>query len=815
MQLSPLEKAANALEWNRFLSRCEPEARTEPGKALLLALTDPSRWANDLATARLLQQETQEVTPLLDKDSLWGPLTGLPDVAPSIERLGRGSVLEVVELANLRTWLYAIDSWATLPKEEIRGERLKRDVLKLLDPHQALRVLDQLLTPEGELSERASPRLAQLYSEIRSLKREIGIVLDQVVKQLGTRGVLQESFSDIRDGRYVVPVKISNQGDVEGTIYEASASRQTVFIEPKEVAPLNNRLRQRQNELIQEIYIVLEAACKKLSPMTSEVDLSVSVLAHWDSVQARARFGRHFSGKPILVQEDQGFLLRQTAHPLLWWSLKPEQIVRNDIDFDHPARTLLLTGPNTGGKTVLLKTLGLAAICARTGFPFPATDHPAVPFFDSLFADLGDPQSIEEHLSSFSGHILRYKEILETLGTRSLVLLDELNSATDPEEGAALGRSFLETIMSEGAFVVATTHDPNLKAMAVSDKRIQSASMAFDESSRHPTYRVVIGVPGRSRALETAERLGLPRAVLELARSYLSSGHAEFERLLAKLETDAAESNRARKEAERLREEAERLKTEWTKKTELAVSEMLDRARARLKRVIEQAQDEVRASVQKLDELRNRRELDQTRAKLNESLATATDRVEQALGEEAPQLAEAVAKRAEERKQEIAERPPLQAGDSVRVPKWKAIGIVIEVKDGKAKVALGNLQVSLATDEIEVATATEAAQGKRATLGSPKPKATTTVPDVPVPPEQLDLRGMRLDDAMGELGRYLDQAYRSGGRAQVTIIHGLGTGALREGARKLIGELPYVKEFRDGGVGHGGAGATLVEFERD
>jgi DNA mismatch repair protein MutS2 len=363
----------------------------------------------------------------------------LGDPSEVIERLTRGSVMEVSELALLRRWLYAIDSWTQVPREEIRGELFKKALTRLPEPLRAIQILERVLTPEGELSERASPRLASLYQEIRSLRREISIVLDQMVKTLSTKGVLQENFTDVRDGRYVLPVKISNQGDVDGIIYEASASRQTVFVEPREVAPLNNRLRQRQNELVQEIYVVLDDTSKKLRPFSGEIDIGVSILSHWDAVQARARFGLHYGGKPIHVTRERFFLMRQTAHPLLWWSLKPEEIIRNEIDFGDPVRTLLLTGPNTGGKTVLLKTLGLAGVCARTGYPFPGTDHPTVPFFDSFFADLGDPQSIEQHLSSFSGHILRFKEILSGLTDQSLILVDELNSATDPEEGAAIG----------------------------------------------------------------------------------------------------------------------------------------------------------------------------------------------------------------------------------------------------------------------------------------------------------------------------------------------------------------------------------------
>jgi DNA mismatch repair protein MutS2 len=684
-----------------------------------------------------------------------------------------------------------------------------------------LRVVESVLTPEGELSERASPKLGLLHQEIRSLKREIHAVIDQLMKTFAQKGVLQENFTDVRDGRYVLPVKISQQNDVEGIIYEASASKQTVFVEPKEVAALNNRLRQRQNDLAQEIYIVLTDTSRKLQPFGPEIASAAAILTHWDQVQARARFGRHYSGKPLHVTEDRAFLLRQTAHPLLWWSLKPEQIMRNDLEFGDPARALLITGPNTGGKTVLLKTLGLAGLCARTGFPFPAIDQPVVPFFESFFADLGDPQSIEAHLSTFAGHVLRFKEILTDVTPQSLVLMDELNSATDPEEGAALGRAFLETVMGHstemgsgnGALVVATTHDPHLKALAFSDERIVNASMTFDESSRSPTYKLVIGVAGRSRALETAERLGIPEPVLTLARSYLSQEHRKFETLLTRLEADAAEAQRARNQAQNLREEAERLKKEWTERTETSVGEMLERTRQKLRRILEQAQDEVRAAVRKLDDAKSRKDIDENRSKLNETLGWASSRMETALAEEAPEVAATLDKRSREKTETAAAKDTaVQVGSQVRVPKWKSTGTVLELKGGKAKVAMGTIQMTLALEEIEPLSSIEAAQV--AALHRPKAKAgragsPSALP--PAPDPKLDVRGQRFEEAMIEIERYVDVAFRSGAYVEVTIVHGLGTGALREGTRKFLKKLPYVKNYRD----DGNPGATIIEFERD
>lgn len=812
-------QALESLEWTRMIELARKEARTDPGRALMDQLIDPSNWAADLATARLLQQETQEVSWLLDRDALWGPLTELADPEPALDRLSRGATLRVDEMALIRGWLYAVDSWGQTPREEIRGEHFRKALLTLSEPHLPIQILERILTPEGELSERASPRLAALHSELRALKREISSVLDQLVKTLSARGVLQESFTDVRDGRFVLPVRSSSQGEVEGIIHEASASHQTVFVEPREVTELNNRLRQRHNELMRERDAILAEVSAKLAPYAGEIRLSVGILAHWDATQARARFGRHYGGKPIQVSEERFFLLHQTAHPLLWWSLPAESVIRNEIDFGEPARTLLLTGPNTGGKTVLLKTLGLAGICARAGFPFPATDQPVVPFFDAFFADLGDPQSIERHLSSFSGHVLRFKEIIERVTLNSLVLIDELNSATDPEEGAALGRAFLETLMSRGATIVTTTHDPHLKAASLSDTRILNASMQFDEDSRTPTYRMLIGVPGRSRALETAERLGLPAEVLSLARSYLSREHLEFASLLSRLDADRRLAEKERRDATAIREEAERLRKEWTERTQSSVGEMLDRTRQKLRRIIEQAQDEVQASVRGLEGLQGRRELDTARSRLKDTFGITSSRVESALQEEAPEIASALALRAEK---EASRAPELgiEPGTIVRVPKWKNTGTILEIQGNQVKIALGTLRMTLALSDIEPLLPSELATLKAAgardrARGSTAAGRIGGMESVAPPPSRLDLRGTRLDEAMLQLEHYLDQAFRSGALAEVTIVHGLGTGALREGTRKVLRDLPYVRSFHDGGPGQGGAGATIVEFDRD
>lgn len=827
-----LDSTLDSLEWPRLVAFAKERARSLPAQDRVEGWLQPESWAQSVERAAELQEETREISGLLPLEALWAPLEELADPDASLERLGRGSVLETSELANLRRWLRALDAWRTLPQEELPGPLVTRFHSRLPDPSQPLQTLERILTPEGEISERASPRLQQLHQDIRSLKREIHSVLDQMVKTYSTQGVLQENFTDVRDGRYVIPVKISHQNDIDGIVYEASASRQTVFVEPREVAVLNNRLRQRQNDLIQEVFRVLEETSRELRPAAANLQAGTALLIYWDAAQARAKLSRVYDGKPVQITRERTFSLEGTANPLLWWAMAPEQVVKNHMVWgvstgaDAGANggahgssastgpsTLLLTGPNTGGKTVFLKTLGLAGLCARTGFQFPAESPATVPYFDQFFADVGDSQSIERHLSSFSGHVLRFRQILENLTSRSLVLLDELNSATDPEEGAALGRAFLETLMSRGALVVATTHDPQLKALSLSEPRILSVSMAFDEGSRMPTYRMLFGVPGRSRALETAARLGLPRDVLALAEKYLSREHQVLERTLQRLENELSQAEESRREADSLRDEARRLQQEWTARSQIKSAQILDQAQMKIRKILEQAQEEVRASLRRLDELKSRKEADEARASISGALREAGQAVTETLDAEAP----GTIPKAPEPKPGSLEA--LQVGDWVKVPKWRSNGQILALSGKNVKVALGSISMSLTLSDLQPLDAADAKrlnqQSRRGSGGGGKSSSGGgAVSEAYAPESQIDLRGLRLEEALSQLQTYLDLSYRSGAMAEVVIVHGLGTGAIREATRKLLKKLPYVRDYRDGGQGRGGAGATVVEFER-
>lgn len=818
-----MSDAFKDLDWAPFLKFASEHARTPYGKAQILSYVSEPNFAQSLERSQELQNETYEVAQLIDKEALWGPLRDLAEVHEELELLRKGGVLEAGALSRLRSWLYCIDAWIQFPRDVIQKQvptkRFVDALQSLCDPFEWIRELDRVLTPSGEISEKASPKLAALFDQIRSTRKEIALKMESLLRDYSEKGVLQERFTDVRDGRYVLPVKVSEQSKVEGRVTELSVSKQTVFIEPKEVELLNAQLRRKEAEASEEIFRILTGVSQLLRPKVDLIDASIQIVSYWDAVQAKARVAKRYGGRMIALSPDRSWILSNTVNPVLFWMLSEDQIVRNTIELfggeqNRRQQMILLSGPNTGGKTVLLKTLGLSALAARTGFFYPGAGDLKVPFFDSFFVDLGDPQSIEEHVSSFSGHVLKMKRILEGVGPRSLILVDEMNSATDPEEGAALALAFVETVLEHpGAVLVATTHDPRLKAMGAQDPRVVSASILFNEETLKPTYRVVFGAPGRSRAIETAERLGIQKKVLDRARSFLSQEHQTFEKVLQQLQEQLGSVDKARREAHQARDEANRLRAEWEEKVRTTVQDSMEKARTKLKHVLELAQIEVRETVRKIQSTKTHKQLDEIRSELNEAFQQSERRIEQSILEAAPEFSEAL-----EKKPPQLDTPVFQQGMWVRVPKWKNVGEIIEWDGKKARVALGvqnqsgmgkAFVVTVYPIEMEPLTATELKQLLGVRAPGSKTSQSLKVQSEPVAPvaDQIDLRGQRLDEAMRNVTQYLDHAFRSG-KVEVTVVHGLGTGAIREGVRSLLKQTNYIAHFQDAGS----SGATLVRF---
>ncbi len=800
------------LEWDRFITLASEFAKTEQGQARVLNLFRSTAWFKDIARATEEQAKVQELQPLLEKQALWGALDSLPDVAEILGAIARGSIVEAHPIADVRNWLLALDSWVQFPRESA-GRYLKETLLKIYDPFELLKIVNKIISPSGEILENATVRLSGICSKIREAEKELGTRTESLLRQYSDQGILQEKFHDTRSGRVVFPVRVSDQSKINGRVIEFSVSRATAYVEPAELDAAQQKLRGLWSERSQEEYEILTALCKQIQPHAVSISDSIELITIWDAIYAKAKMGQVYGGRSINIHQERKFSLKETAHPILFWTMLPEQIIRNTIQFSPEQAMILISGPNTGGKTVFLKTMALAAICARAGFPFPGVESVDVPFFENIFVDLGDPQSIEEHVSSFSGHVIRMRTILKEFGPHDLVVLDELNSATDPEEGAALCQAFLDELLERcsvagpsGGYsmIAATTHDPRLKVLAAKNPQVLNASIHFNEKTMMPTYRLVYGAPGRSRALETARRLGIQESVLEKAKGYLSDEHLRTESILKQMEDELGQVESSRREANRMRDEAARHEREWNEKIKGELGSSIEKTRLKLKQVLDLAQMEMREALKKLANVKTMKQVEEIRAELS----TATVKAEERLNLESP----------DEIKVAITD---FEVGQWVRVPKWKNIGEIIEWDGSRAKVALGTQRgggmasafaVTVFPVEMEKLSDLELKQipGLKNKVKSGA-KATIKMEEVAVQPE-IDLRGKRLDDAMSEVETYLDRAYRSG-RGEILVIHGLGTGAIREGVRAYLKKLPYVAEISDGGSGSSPGGATRVRFK--
>ncbi|MBI4925843.1 MAG: Smr/MutS family protein [Bdellovibrio sp.] len=538
--------------------------------------------------------------------------------------------------------------------------------------------------------------------------------------------------------------------------------------------------------IIEDKSLKISEITTKLKPYLEEIIQSISILINLDVIQAKARLGKKYNSKPIQITNEKIFDLKQAAHPLLWWNTSNFKIIKNDIYFAPPTQALLISGPHLGGKTTLLKTLGFACVCAKTGFPIPASCAPTIPFFKQIYFI---------NKISFEDQILQLKSICTTCNNDSLVFLDDQILSTNPEEGTALATAVLETCINKNATVIATTHNTFLIKHFVSDSKVLNASFGFDDSLKQVDFKLDITAPGSSYALETAEKLGLPSEIVVLAIKYLLPDLTKLTSLLLKIKKDSTVLSLAQKEAETLKTEAEKLKTDWLEKAKISFQEALDRARQKLKRIQDQAQDAVREAVKKLDQIHSRKDLDNMRSSLNQTLSNTINNAEAIVSKEAPQT-EALSP------EKLFD---YHIGEKVKLHKWNNLGTILEIVGDKAKVAVGNLQLTLFLNELEPCEEKEKNQPPAVKITNPDQIAT--------PMQELNIRGLRLDDALRELDRYLDQTFRSQVLTEVRVLHGLGTGALREGIRLHLKTLPYVKAFRDALPHQGGAGVTIVELD--
>ncbi|MDD5312734.1 MAG: endonuclease MutS2 [Dehalococcoidia bacterium] len=656
--------------------------------------------------------------------------------------------------------------------------------------------ISRCISPAGEIMDSASPRLANLRWQLRESRRHLQERLAGIVKSKKGQTVLQEPLITERNGRYVLPVKAELKKELKGIVHDISNTGATVFIEPLETVEVGNELRQAEIEERQEIERILAALSASIGASGADILHNINILARLDLVLAKAFYAEKIKAiePEISVPAEgarQSLILVNARHPLL----RGEAVPLN-VEIGHDFSILIISGPNAGGKTVALKTVGLLVSMAQSGLPIPCAEGTCMPVFDAVFADIGDEQSIEQTLSTFSAHINNISRIVKTTSPRSLVLLDELGISTDPEEGAALAQAVLLHFLGKGTMVVVTTHYSQLKAFAHLNPGLRNASLDFDPVTLMPTYKLRVGMPGGSNALNIATRFGLPQEIVTDARSIMSKGSQEVEAMLSDLTAEQkrledlhaslkVEETRARELTGKLEDEIARLK-EKERDLLREIQDNLNKEIAGLYRAIREAEAELKKQ-------RNREKIEQSKKAL-EKISSEADKHNKELAQKLADI-----KGSDEAAAEIA------AGDSVRIRDMDIIAEVISVHsdDGRLEVQTGDIRLTLNAGSVEKLESL----GPAADIEKPVIRPRTTRPASP----ELDLRGKRADLVGAHLDTYLNDAFMSH-LMEVRVIHGYGTGAVRNAVREFLQGHALVKSFRPGGQGEGGDGVTVVRL---
>jgi len=782
-------RSLELLEFPAVRARLADATAFPPGRRLAEAL-EPS--SDPVLVARGLDETDQARSFLTDRPAVG--IAGAHDIGSAIERAARGGRLDPEQFLALAETLDATARVSTALADERRP--LLRDLGRNLHPLPALRsTLARSFDPTGEMLDTASPRLGGLRAAVRVAYDRLRRRLDSLVSsELG--GALQEPIVTLRNGRYVVPVKAEARSRVKGIVHDASGSGQTLFVEPLVVVELGNAWREAQLAEEAEVERILDELSLTVAGQAVALRETLDALARFDFWSAKARLAGEMDAVRAETAERTELVLLGARHPGL-----TGRVVPIDVRLGDGYTALVVTGPNTGGKTVTLRTLGLLALMNQAGLHIPADAGSRLPVFDDVFADIGDEQSIAQSLSTFSGHLRRIVTIVEHAGPGTLVLLDELGAGTDPTEGSALAQALLDHFIRAGALVAATTHYAELKAYAHTTPAARNAAVEFDLETLSPTYRLTIGLPGGSQAFAIAERLGLSEAIVGDARSRLTESQRSFEATLASIrETEGATAealDRARA-AEARGADALREAQEERRRARREREDVVRAAREEADKLVEQLRDDVRSTRRLLE-----RET-VTAPALDEVMSRADEHLARLPAIEGP------------RRELVSPPRSWRVGDRARSRSqgWEGRVIAMERGGKRATLESGGLRVTVPTDDLD------ATDGGGGTPGrSAKPPAAAQAGGIAglrldrakSVASSLDLRGARVDEAVDALGRYLDDASLAG-LDRVTIIHGLGTGALRDAVRFEAGNHPLVKSLRPGERGEGGDGATIVSL---
>ena len=786
------DKILQTLEYRKILNTLAKYTQTSMGGAIVDQLK-PSVQLEDVKQLLAATDQAYTVDRLKGSPSFGG----ITDIAEPLKRARIGGTLNPNELLAVANTIMG-------------SRRLKRFVAQIHEdePIEILYNLSELISEQkpledaikacidesAEVMDSASPELAQIRRELRNGEVRIREKLDGMIRSQSVAKMLQDQLITIRGDRFVIPVKAEYRSYFGGIVHDQSGSGATLFIEPESIVAMNNKLRETRLKEEREIEVILQKLTALVGDQADLLAIDVDLTGQLDFIFAKARLA-HVMKASLPRMNDRGYLkLKKGRHPLI----PLDQVVPIDVELGNSYTSIIVTGPNTGGKTVTLKTIGLLNLMAMSGLFIPAEEGSQMCVFDAIYADIGDEQSIEQSLSTFSSHMTNIIRILKNMTPKSLVLLDEVGAGTDPAEGSALAIAILEHIHAMGCRMIATTHYSELKAYAYERNGVINASMEFDINTLSPTYRLLVGVPGRSNAFAIAERLGLPGAILDFARGEVKEEDQRVEHMIASLEENRHEAEVERGKAEALRKELEELKARHSRelaKLEEQRDKYVDKARLEAKKLVDKARSEAEEIIADLRKLAQ----EEGASVKEHKLIAARKRLDEAEPEQ---------KRKSSVQRNPKEKRKIEPGDEVMVYSLNQKGHVVEMAGAKeALVQLGIMKMKVSLDDLELLSATPSkkpqAQRTATVLKRTRDESTRS---------ELDLRGENLEEALIEVDRFIDEAFLSN-LGQVYIIHGKGTGILRTGIQEYLRKHKHVKSYRLGNYGEGGTGVTIAELK--
>ncbi|MDW4397710.1 endonuclease MutS2 [Staphylococcus saprophyticus] len=780
------QKSLNVLEFDKIKALIENETISDLGKEKVVDMAP----ATDFNTVEFQMNETDEISQIYNKHRM-PSLSGLAKISTYIHRAKIGGVLSVSELNVIKRLIQIQNQYKTFYNNLLNEEETINYPI-LNDRMEQLPVLSDLYQSihqkcdTYDLYDNASYELQGIRSKISSTNQRIKQNLDKIVKSQANQKKLSDAIVTVRNERNVIPVKAEYRQDFNGIVHDQSASGQTLYIEPSSIVEMSNQISRLKNDEAIERERILSALTVEVAEEADACLISESIMGQIDFLTAKARYASSIKGTKPQFTKDRTVYLPKAFHPLL----DKQTVVANTIEFAQDIETVIITGPNTGGKTVTLKTLGLIIVMAQSGILIPTLDGSQLSIFENVYCDIGDEQSIEQSLSTFSSHMKNIVEILQDTTKNSLILFDELGAGTDPSEGAALAMSILDHVHEIGSLVMATTHYPELKAYSYNREGVMNASVEFDVNTLSPTYKLLMGVPGRSNAFDISKKLGLNMKVIQKAKSMIGQDEQEINEMIASLESNSKRVDEQRIELDYLLREAQDTHDALAKQYEQyqnhekqLMNEAKEKANQRVKSATKEADD----ILKELRELRAQKGADVKEHELIDKKKQLDDQYE-----------------AKSLKQNVQKKKwdEINAGDEVKVLTYGQKGEVLELIDNnEAVVQMGIIKMKLPLEDLE------------------KTKKTKSEPTKMIKREnrqsikmELDLRGYRYDEAMVAVDQYLDQAVLSN-YEQVYIIHGKGTGALQKGVQNHLKRHKSVASYRNGMPSEGGFGVTVVEIK--